>query len=667
MNNALADQPTEAGVAKAIKRLSRGKAPVADSIPAEIYAAGGPTLIECLTSLFATIWTQEKLPQELKDASIIHLYKRKGSRISCDNHRGISLLSIAGKILAGVMLNRLNAHLEHDVLPESQCGFRAGRVTVDTIFAAHQLQEKFQEHNVGLFTTFVDLTKAFDTICREELWKIMAKFGCPTKFIAMVQHVHDGIYARVQDDRKCSKPFPVTNGVKQGCVLAPTLFCMVFSAMLSDAFRDIDVEGSTCSKYDFHTEKADWEEAKENCAKNSSSLVSMETDKEWHFVWNLIKNEKKTRWVIGLFESANSSNTWYWLSKSKAWVNENSDEKWRWNKGEPNNLNREKCVEMMQNGEYNNIKCQKPYYDDPGYICEKQVNCSTVSSKADIFIEEDHRGDLKNVYNDSSYIFHQLNNVTPFYSWSESRRQCKQAEYDLVSIEIYGEWNFLNQTIQAFETGEYFKGLKRDITSGDWRWISDNSTLNSSREGAWPWAPGEPTNQTLENCVQMYKTYGGFGRYNNMGRDTGSKRAGYICEGSTKCIVEKEDCNSNRKAAAKFDVDRNRTIAWQNKSKLEAASSTRKRLEGAGRKSFDEDIEESLLQCHILDSVEQELNRTKIDPVIVPGGCTEYVQAPDVSWNKPFQAKVTEKYDEWMANGQHAFTAAGNTRAPPRR
>ena len=72
-------------------------------------------------------------------------------------------------------------------------------------------------------------------------------------------------------------------------------------------------------------------------------------------------------------------------------------------------------------------------------------------------------------------------------------------------------------------------------------------------------------------------------------------------------------------------------------------------------------------RCHVLDSVKQELNRAKIDPVIIPGGCTKYIQAPDVSWNKPFKAKVTERYDEWMANGQHTFTAAGNMRAPPRR
>ena len=241
VNDSLADPPTEEEVTKAIRRLSSGKAPGADSIPAEVYASGGPKLTESLTRLFIAMWTQEKLPQDFKDASIIHLYKRKGNRSSCDNHRGISLLSIAGKILARVLLSRLNAHLERDLLPESQCGFRVGRSTVDMIFAARQLQEKCQEQNVGLYTTFVDLTKAFDTVCRGGLWRIMAKYGCPAKFIALVQQFHDNMTARVQDNGEYSQPFPVTNGVKQGCVLAPTLFSMVFSAMLSDAFRDGDV------------------------------------------------------------------------------------------------------------------------------------------------------------------------------------------------------------------------------------------------------------------------------------------------------------------------------------------------------------------------------------------------------------------------------------------
>ena len=186
------------------------------------------------------MWQQETIPQEFKDASIIHLYKRKGNHQVCDNHRGISLLSIAGKILARILLNRLTMHLDQGLLPESQCVFRKERGTTDMVFAARQLQEKCQEQNFDLFSTYVDLTKAFDTVSRDGLWKIMAMYGCPRKFISMVQQFHTGMH-KVQDNGETSEPFPVSNGVKQGCVLAPTLFSLLFSAMLTDAFRDGDI------------------------------------------------------------------------------------------------------------------------------------------------------------------------------------------------------------------------------------------------------------------------------------------------------------------------------------------------------------------------------------------------------------------------------------------
>ena len=88
--------------------------------------------------------------------------------------------------------------------------------------------------------TFVDLTKAFDTVSRDGLRKITAKFGCLPRYIAMVWQFHDGTQARVQNDEEYSEPFQVTNGVKQGCVIAPTLFSMRFSAMVTDAFQDVD-------------------------------------------------------------------------------------------------------------------------------------------------------------------------------------------------------------------------------------------------------------------------------------------------------------------------------------------------------------------------------------------------------------------------------------------
>ncbi|VDL87068.1 unnamed protein product [Schistocephalus solidus] len=85
-------------------------------------------------------------------------------------------------------------------------------------------------------TTFVDLTKAFVTVIRDGLWKVMQKFGCPERFTRMVRH--DGMTAQKIDNMTVSKAFVVINGVKHACVLAPTLFILTFSAMLMDAYRD---------------------------------------------------------------------------------------------------------------------------------------------------------------------------------------------------------------------------------------------------------------------------------------------------------------------------------------------------------------------------------------------------------------------------------------------
>lgn len=123
------------------------------------------------------MWQNETVPQDLKDAQITHLYKRKGNRQACNNHRGISLLSIAGKIFAIILLNRITVHLEECLLPESQCGFRRERGTTDMVFAARQLQKKCQEQHSDLYSAFIDLTKAFDTVSREGLCKIIGKFG----------------------------------------------------------------------------------------------------------------------------------------------------------------------------------------------------------------------------------------------------------------------------------------------------------------------------------------------------------------------------------------------------------------------------------------------------------------------------------------------------------
>ena len=79
-NEALDIIPTREELLKAISQLSSGKEPGSDSIPAKIYKNDGPALVLRVLQLFRLIWQKETVPRDLKDASIIHLYKRKGNR-----------------------------------------------------------------------------------------------------------------------------------------------------------------------------------------------------------------------------------------------------------------------------------------------------------------------------------------------------------------------------------------------------------------------------------------------------------------------------------------------------------------------------------------------------------------------------------------------------------
>ncbi|KAL0153663.1 hypothetical protein M9458_051028 [Cirrhinus mrigala] len=176
-------------------------------------------------------------------------HMNEGEKSDCSNYRGITLLSIAGKILTRLLLNRLVPAIAEDHLPESQCGFRANRSTTDMVFVLRQLQEKCREQNRGLYITFVDLTKAFDTVSRQGMWQILERLGCPPKFLNMIIQFHEDQKGQVRLNTDLSVPFPILNGVKQGCVLAPTLFTIFFSMMLKQALQDFDDDDAVYIRY----------------------------------------------------------------------------------------------------------------------------------------------------------------------------------------------------------------------------------------------------------------------------------------------------------------------------------------------------------------------------------------------------------------------------------
>ena len=147
----LDNPPTCEEIKKATMQLKMGKSPGTDGIPAEVYQHGGEAVLDKLLDLFTNCWEKETLPQDLRDAVIVSPYKNKGEKSDCSNYRGITPLSIAGKIFARVLLNRLIPTIAQENTPESQHGFRSNKGTVDMISMLRQIQEKCREQNTGLY------------------------------------------------------------------------------------------------------------------------------------------------------------------------------------------------------------------------------------------------------------------------------------------------------------------------------------------------------------------------------------------------------------------------------------------------------------------------------------------------------------------------------------
>ena len=107
-----------------------------------------------------------------------------GNRQPCDNHTVISLLCIAGKVFARILLNCLIEHLEQSLLTESQCGYREGRGTVEWCSLPDSCRSAKNKTWTG--TQSSSTSQRLSTLfSREGLWRIMSKFGCKERLIQM--------------------------------------------------------------------------------------------------------------------------------------------------------------------------------------------------------------------------------------------------------------------------------------------------------------------------------------------------------------------------------------------------------------------------------------------------------------------------------------------------
>ncbi|KAL7859606.1 hypothetical protein SRHO_G00147530 [Serrasalmus rhombeus] len=196
-------EPTQEELSKAINNLACSKAPGNDGIPPDLIRHCKTTLLQPLHNTLCQCWSEGGVVRE-----VCTLYKNKGDRSDSNNYRGISLLSIMAKLYARVLLVCLQ-QLAERIYPESQCGFRAERSTVDMIFSLRQLQEKCREQQKPLYVTFIDLTKAFYLVSRDGLCNILLKIRCPRKLYSMIRSFHGSMKATIQYEGSMSEPFDI--------------------------------------------------------------------------------------------------------------------------------------------------------------------------------------------------------------------------------------------------------------------------------------------------------------------------------------------------------------------------------------------------------------------------------------------------------------------------
>ena len=163
--------------------------------------------------------------------------QKEGSDRVRQIQRGISLVAHAGQDTAEDHRSPPQRVLRARGDPTGGTGwFPTERSTTDMMSVIRRLQELAQKKRIPLYVCFIDLTKAYNSVDRTLLWTVLARFGVPHNMISAIRQFHDGMRACVRlDDRVCSRWFAVEQGLRQGCVLAPLLFSIVFAVVINVA------------------------------------------------------------------------------------------------------------------------------------------------------------------------------------------------------------------------------------------------------------------------------------------------------------------------------------------------------------------------------------------------------------------------------------------------
>ncbi|KAK3516631.1 hypothetical protein QTP70_022033 [Hemibagrus guttatus] len=219
-----------AEVTEVVQQILGGNAPGVDEIRPEYLKSLDVVGLSWLTHLCNIAWRSGTVPLDWVTGVVIPLFK-KGDRKVCSNYRGITLLSLPGKVYSRVLERRVRPLVEPRI-QEEQCGFRPSRGTLHQLYTLHRVLEGSWEFAQPVHMCFVDLEKAFDCVPRGILWEVLWEYGVRGPLLRAVWSLYNRSRSLVRIASCKSDLFPVHVGLRQGCPLSPVLF-IVFMDRIS--------------------------------------------------------------------------------------------------------------------------------------------------------------------------------------------------------------------------------------------------------------------------------------------------------------------------------------------------------------------------------------------------------------------------------------------------
>jgi len=229
---------TEEEYAKAKSNLKLGKSPGPDNIPPEVLK--NCELDDIILKMCNMAMMNSMKPEQWSLSNIIPIPK-KGNLSNVDNYRGISLTCITAKLFNRMILNRIRSVIDPK-LRVNQNGFRPKRTTVSQILALRRIIEEVKKNNLPAVLTFIDFKKAFDSIHRRKMMKILKAYGIPPNLLSAIESMYTNTRAKVVTADGETEEFDILAGVLQGDTLAPFLFIIVLDYALRCATTGMDTE-----------------------------------------------------------------------------------------------------------------------------------------------------------------------------------------------------------------------------------------------------------------------------------------------------------------------------------------------------------------------------------------------------------------------------------------